>query len=83
MSKFSVFLLFSNYGILSAITSIIYIIYGDYLINKYHLENKFPKLAKLILLRKKYQSYILIFSSLIIIIISLTQVALAIFVLTY
>jgi len=83
ISKFSVFLLLSCSGILSSITSIIYIIYGDYLMNKYQLNKKYPKLANIIQLRKNFQRYILIFNITIIIIISLTQLIFAIFVLTY
>lgn len=43
--------------ILWCLISIILIYYGEYLINKLKLENKFPKLAKYIQLRRKFQQY--------------------------
>jgi hypothetical protein len=51
-----------NQIILSHVISIILILYGDYLIKKFDLENRFPKLAKFIQLRRKLQSYYLKFS---------------------
>jgi len=43
--------------ILSSLVSIIFIFYGNILIEKYDLVNRYPKLAKFIELRKKYQKY--------------------------
>jgi hypothetical protein len=43
--------------ILSSLISIIFIFYGDILLDKYKIAEKFPKLAKIIELRKKYQKY--------------------------
>lgn len=43
--------------ILTALFSIISIFYGDYLIKKFNLENKLPRLAKFIQLRRKFQQY--------------------------
>jgi hypothetical protein len=48
-----------NYLILSNTISIILILYGDYLILRFDLENKYPKLAKLIQFRRKFQEYYL------------------------
>lgn len=48
-----------NQLILSHVISIILILYGDYLIKRFNLENKFPKLARFIQLRRKLQSYYL------------------------
>ena len=46
--KISVFLILSDTLIFNCLISIIFIFYGDYLIKKYDLENKCPRLAKLI-----------------------------------
>ena len=48
-----------NSLIFSYTITIITIIYGDYLIKRFDLENKYPKLAKFIQLRKKLQRYYL------------------------
>lgn len=45
--------------ILLCLSSIIAIIYGDFLINYFKMEDKFPKLAKYIQLRRKFQQYYL------------------------
>lgn len=45
--------------ILNYTINIIIVLYGDFLIKRFDLENKFPKLAKFIILRKKIQSYYL------------------------
>jgi F0F1-type ATP synthase membrane subunit c/vacuolar-type H+-ATPase subunit K len=49
----------SGGAILSCILSIILTLYGDYLLDKFKLETRYPKLAKIILLRKKLHSYYL------------------------
>jgi hypothetical protein len=43
--------------ILSALISIIFVFYGNIFIEKYNLENKYPRLWKIIQLRQKYQKY--------------------------
>lgn len=48
-----------NSLIFSYTITIITIIYGDYLIKRFDLENKYPKLAKFIQLRRKLQNYYL------------------------
>ena len=48
-----------NSIILSNTINIILIIFGDYLIKRFDLENKYPKLAKFIQLRRKLQNYYL------------------------
>ena len=45
------------YVIFLASTNIIMILYGDYLINRFKIENRFPKLVGLINLRKKVKHY--------------------------
>lgn len=48
-----------NQLILSYVITIIFILYGDYLIVRFKLEIKYPKLAKFIQFRRKFQSYYL------------------------
>lgn len=48
-----------NQLILSYVITIIFILYGDYLIERFKLETKYPKLAKFIQFRRKFQSYYL------------------------
>jgi hypothetical protein len=52
-------LLFSQI-ILASVISIVFIFFGDYLITRFNLETKYPRLAKIIGLRKKFQKYYLI-----------------------
>jgi hypothetical protein len=46
--------------ILASTISILFIFFGEYLIQQYDLENKYPKLVKFIKLRRKFQRYYLI-----------------------
>jgi hypothetical protein len=81
-SKLALSLLFLNSAIISGLISIVFIFYGDYLINKFQLEIKFPKLAKIIQLRRKFQKYYLILSILLILSGSLSQIIFSLIVLT-
>lgn len=56
--------------IFSGVMSIIFAYYGNYLISKYTLDQKFPRLSKLISLRVKFQHYS-IFINLLLIIVTL------------
>jgi hypothetical protein len=49
-------------AILFSLVSIIFIFYGDSLIKYFNLENKYPKLAKFIQLRRQFQQYYFIFN---------------------
>jgi hypothetical protein len=60
VEKIALSLLLFNYVIFSALISIVFIFYGDYLINKFHIEKRFPNLAYFIKLRRKFQSYYLL-----------------------
>lgn len=62
VKKLAISILFFNYTIISAATSILFIFYGDYLLNKYDIENKYPRIGKIIQLRKRFQIYYLILS---------------------
>ena len=44
---------------LNYVFNIILVLYGDYLIKRFDLENKYPKLAKFIQLRRKLQNFYL------------------------
>jgi len=55
------FFLLSNI-IFSNIIYIVFILYGDHLIKKFKLEEKYPRLAKWIQLRRRLQRYYLIMS---------------------
>ena len=46
--------------IMGSTISIALTIYGEYLIQKFDLESKYPKLAKFIAIRRKFQKYYLI-----------------------
>jgi hypothetical protein len=74
--KLAVCLILGKSVILSALISIIFIFYGNILIEKYDLVNKYPKLAKLIELRQKYQKYYFKFNCLLIFIIVITELLL-------
>lgn len=60
-----------SFFILLTMFSIISIFYGDYLIIKLNLENKFPRLAKIIQLRRKFRQFYLLSNIIIIILILL------------
>ena len=55
----AVSLLLCNQIIISSLISIIFIFYGDYLIQKFNIETKYPRLYKFICLRRKFQKYYL------------------------
>ena len=58
--KFCIGILIFNYLIASSLISIVFIFFGEFLIKRFDLENKYPKLAKIIALRRKFQRYYLI-----------------------
>ena len=70
-----------NQLILSNIIGITLIFYGDYLIKRFNLEIKYPKLAKLIQLRNKFKEFHLKISILLIILCVVPQIAMNIYIL--
>ena len=60
LGKFCISILLFNYLIISSLIGIVYIFFGDYLIKRFNLETKYPKLAKIVSLRRKFQRYYLI-----------------------
>jgi len=77
---FSLILL--NYVILSSLITLAYIFYGDYLIKRFNLEVKYPKLAKVIALRRKFQTYYFTISFLTIAVIAISEILASIYILT-
>jgi len=61
--------------ILSALVSIIFIFYGNILIEKYDLINRYPKLATIIQLRQKFQKYYFKYYCFLILFVITTEVA--------
>ena len=72
--RVALFLLIFKGIIISSTISIIFVLYGDYLLVKYDIEKRFPKLAKIIQLRRKLQRYYLIIAISWILIVSFTEV---------
>lgn len=83
ISQFAVSLMLINYGVINAVINIIFILYGDYLINKFQLDKKYPKVARIIALRKKFQRYYLFLSFFFIIFSSLVEIFCSIIILTF
>lgn len=81
MNQLAISLLILNYVIMSALTSLVAVFFSNYLITRFNLEVKYPKLAKYIRLRAKFQRYYLITSILCIAVISLAQIWFALFIL--
>lgn len=75
IKKLAVSLLLLNSVLFSCLLNIIFIFYGNILINKFNLEVRYPKLAKIIHLRQLYTKYYLIINCLLILGIILAQVA--------
>ena len=82
MGKLAIALLFSKSLLLSSFISIIFIYYGDNLISKYKLDIKYPKLAAVINLRKKFTKYYLISNWLTIFFVILSEIIFSIAVLS-
>lgn len=60
----------------SCLLSIVFIFYGDQLIIKYKIEERYPKLATIIKLRRKFQNYYFKINCLFILGIIITEVSL-------
>lgn len=58
--------IFSCVFIITCIISILFAVFGNYLIDRFSLEQKFPKLSKIIQLRVKLQRYYVIINTLLI-----------------
>lgn len=82
IDKIAICILLLNNVILSGLISIVFVFYGDILIEKFQLEEKYPRLATIIKLRRKFQRYYLLLSILFILVASLSQIIFSIVVLT-
>jgi hypothetical protein len=66
-------LIYSNI-LIGSLISIVFIFYGEFLIKYFNLEKRYPKLAKFIQLRRKFQHFFFIYNVLWILLILLAQV---------
>ena len=66
---------------LVSITSIIFIYYGEYILKILNIENRYPKLANIIKLRRKLQSYNIFFYLSMLIFITIVEALLSLFLL--
>jgi NADH-ubiquinone oxidoreductase chain 6 len=78
IQKLAVSLLLLNSVLFSCLLNIIFIFYGNILINKFNLEVRYPNLAKIIKLRQLYTKYYLILNCLLILAIIIAQVVFSI-----
>lgn len=78
IKQLSFSLLVSQGIVLSALTNIIFIHYGNYIISKFNLEQRFPKLKIIIEYRNKFSKFYFINSCFVIVIISLIYISFAI-----
>ena len=69
-------LMFSSYLILSCVFGITSNLYGNYLLERFKLEEKYPRLARYINYRKKMSRYYIVFNIIIIVLVCLTHIVL-------
>nr|YP_010146931.1 hypothetical protein K4014_mgp36 [Cyclocybe aegerita]QQP21440.1 hypothetical protein [Cyclocybe aegerita] len=81
MGKLAISLLIGKSILLSCLTSITFAIYGDYFLNKFNIEERFPKLANIIKIRRKFQKYYIILNILLMVCVILMEVTFSIAVL--
>lgn len=73
-AKIAICLIFSSSIIISSVINLIYILYGDYIINKFNLDERWKSLATLIKYRRKFTRYYIIINIITIISICLIQI---------
>jgi len=83
IKKLAVCLILGKGVIFSALVSIIFIFYGNILIGKYDLVNKYPKLAKLIQLRQKFQKYYFKYYCFLILLVVFSEIIFGLAILTF
>lgn len=74
IGKLALSMLILKSVLISALISIIFIFYGEHLLVKYQVETRFPRLATVIKLRRKFSRYYLIVNCLMIAVIILFEV---------
>jgi len=60
LTKTACLMMFSNYLIISCLFTITINLYGDYLIDRFKLEEKYPKVAIFIKYRRKFSKYLIL-----------------------
>ena len=83
IKKLAVCLILGKGVIFSALLSVIFIFYGNILIEKYDLENKYPRLAKIIQLRRKFQKYYFNYYCFLILLVVFSETIFALTILTF
>jgi|SRR5882672_2003644 len=79
--KLAVSLLLTKSVLFSSLISLIFVYYGDVLLTKFNLESRFPKLAKIIKLRRKFSRYYFLLDCLLILGVILLEVCLSLYIL--
>ena len=69
--------------IVRSIFSLIFILYGDYILKKYNIESRYPKIAKIIQLRRQFQRYYMILSILMIIFVCIIEIIFSLTILSF
>src|SRR5258705_823839 len=77
IKKIAVSLILGKSVIFSSLLTLIFIFYGNILIEKYNLESRFPKLARIIQLRRKFQKYYFNLNCIFILTIIITEISLS------
>ena len=78
VKQLSFSLLLTHGVVISALTNIIFVYYGNILIDKFNLETRYPKLKKIIEYRNKFSQFYFLNSCFIIFIVSVTYISFAI-----
>jgi hypothetical protein len=79
--KLAVSLLLSKSIIFSALLGIVFNVYGDYLLTRYNLESRFPKLAAVIKIRRTFSRYYILLDCSLILGVIILEVIFSLFVL--
>jgi hypothetical protein len=82
ITKVICIMMFSSYVILSCVFGISVNIYGNYLLERFKLEENFPKIAKFIEFRKKASKYYLVSNIIFIVIVCLLNLVFGVSVLS-
>jgi hypothetical protein len=79
--KLAVSLLLTKSVLFASLMGLIFVYYGDVLLTKYNLESRYPKLAKIIKLRRKFSRYYFLLDCLLILGVILLEVCLSLYIL--
>ena len=67
----------------TTLISIIFIFYGNIILNYFNLEDRYPKIAKIIQLRRQFQRYYMILSILMIIFVCIIEIIFSLTILSF